>query len=70
MRARACRARLAALLEAEKQAKAAEAEFAKRKMEYQTANLAVIQQVVKLERDPACPKLIINEPGVGYRLVV
>jgi two-component system, OmpR family, sensor histidine kinase KdpD len=24
----------------------------------------------KLERDPACPDLIINEPGVGYRLVV
>lgn len=44
---------LKALIEAEKQAKAAEAEFAKRKMEYQTANLAVLQQVVKLERDPA-----------------
>jgi two-component system, OmpR family, sensor histidine kinase KdpD len=24
----------------------------------------------KLERDPASPELIINEPGVGYRLVV
>jgi hypothetical protein len=41
-----------ALIEAEKKARADEAEFAKRKMEYQTANLAVIEQVVKLERDP------------------
>lgn len=41
-----------ALLEAEKKARADEAEFAKRKMEYQTANLALIEQVVKLERDP------------------
>lgn len=24
----------------------------------------------KLERDPACPELILNEPGVGYRLVM
>jgi two-component system KDP operon response regulator KdpE len=22
----------------------------------------------KLERDPACPQLVINEPGVGYRI--
>jgi hypothetical protein len=43
---------LKALLEAEKKARADEAEFAKRKMEYQTANLPVIEQVVKLERDP------------------
>jgi hypothetical protein len=41
-----------ALLEAEKKARADEAEFAKRKMEYQTANIEVIGQVVKLERDP------------------
>jgi hypothetical protein len=41
-----------ALLEAEKAATAAEAEFAKQKMAYQTANIAVIEQVVKLERDP------------------
>lgn len=40
------------LLEAEREAREAEAEFAERKMEYQTANLAVIEQVVKLERDP------------------
>jgi hypothetical protein len=44
---------LKALIEADRAAKAAEADFAKRKMEYQTANLAIIQQVVKLERDPA-----------------
>ena len=24
----------------------------------------------KLEADPALPKLIVTEPGVGYRLVV
>ncbi|PXW77781.1 transcriptional regulator [Blastomonas natatoria] len=24
----------------------------------------------KLERDPAHPKLIINEPGIGYRIAV
>lgn len=41
------------LLQAERQARDAEAEFAKRKMEYQTANLPMIEQVVKLERDPA-----------------
>lgn len=41
-----------ALLEAEKAAKAEETAFAAKKMEYQTANLAVIEQVVKLERDP------------------
>jgi hypothetical protein len=41
-----------ALLDAEKKAKDDEAAFAAKKMEYQTANLAVIEQVVKLERDP------------------
>jgi hypothetical protein len=44
---------LKTLLQAERQARDAEAEFAKRKMEYQTANLPMIEQVVKLERDPA-----------------
>lgn len=44
---------LKTLLQAERQAKDAEAEFAKRKMEYQTTNLPMIEQVVKLERDPA-----------------
>lgn len=43
---------LKALIEAEAKARTAEAEFAKRKMEYQTANLAMITQIVKLERDP------------------
>ncbi len=43
---------LQALLQAERQAREAEIEFAKRKMEYQTANLPMIEQVVKLERDP------------------
>ncbi len=41
-----------ALLDAEKKARADEAEFAKQKMTYQTANIAVIGEVVKLERDP------------------
>ena len=40
------------MLEAERQARDAESEFAKRKMEYQTANLPMIEQIVKLERDP------------------
>ena len=44
---------LKALLDAEKRAKDADADFARRKMDYQTANLAMLQQVVKLERDPA-----------------
>jgi hypothetical protein len=44
---------LKTLLQAERQARDAEAEFAKRKMEYQTTNLPMIEQVVKLERDPA-----------------
>ena len=43
---------LKTLIEAERQAREAETEFAKRKMEYQTANLPMIEQVVKLERDP------------------
>jgi hypothetical protein len=43
---------LKVLLEAERRARDAEAEFAKRKMEYQNANLPLIEQVVKLERDP------------------
>jgi len=43
---------LQALLQAERQARDAEIEFAKRKMEYQTTNLPMIEQVVKLERDP------------------
>jgi hypothetical protein len=44
---------LKALFAAEAAAKAAEAEFAKQKMAYQVANRAVIEQVVKLECDPA-----------------
>jgi hypothetical protein len=44
---------LKTLLEAERQARDAEAEFAKRKMDYQNTNLPMIEQVVKLERDPA-----------------
>lgn len=44
---------LKALLDAEKRARDAEAEFARRKMEYQNANLPLLEQVVKLERDPA-----------------
>lgn len=43
---------LKALLDAEKKAKEEEAAFSGKKMEYQTANLAMIEQVVKLERDP------------------
>ncbi len=43
---------LKALLEAEAKARADEAEFAARKMEYQNANLRAIEQVVKLEREP------------------
>lgn len=44
---------LKTLIQAEREARAAEAEFAKRKLEYQNANLPLIEQVVKLERDPA-----------------
>jgi hypothetical protein len=43
---------LKTLLQAERQARDAESEFAKRKMEFQTTNLPMIEQVVKLERDP------------------
>jgi hypothetical protein len=43
---------LRALVEAEQKARAAEADFSKRKKEYQDANLAIIEQVLKLERDP------------------
>lgn len=43
---------LKTLLEAEAKARADEAAFAARKMEYQNANLRMIEQVVKLERDP------------------
>ncbi len=43
---------LKALLDAETKARADEAAFAKRKLEYQNANLPMIEQVVKLERDP------------------
>jgi hypothetical protein len=41
-----------ALLEAEKAARATEAEFSKRKMDYQIANQKMLEVVVKLERDP------------------
>lgn len=44
---------LKALLDAEAKARADETAFAKRKMDYQSANLALITQIVKLERDPA-----------------
>lgn len=43
---------LKSLIEAEQKARDAETDFARRKMEYQTANLQMIEQVVKLERDP------------------
>jgi hypothetical protein len=54
---------LKALLESERKAKVAEGEFAKRKMEYQTANLPLIEQVVKLERDPSA-KLTVAQQAV------
>lgn len=44
---------LRALVEAEDQARQTEAAFGKEKQVYQDANLAVIEQVLKLERDPA-----------------
>lgn len=44
---------LKALLDAEQKAREAENAFAKQKMEYQTANLPMIEQIVKLERDPS-----------------
>jgi hypothetical protein len=39
-------------IEAENAAKAAQAEFTKNKIAYQNANLAIIEEVVKLERTP------------------
>jgi hypothetical protein len=43
---------LKAMVAANDEAKAAEADFQKRKKEYSDANLAVIEQVLKAERDP------------------
>jgi hypothetical protein len=40
------------LLEAERKAKADEEEFRQKKIEYQQANLAALETIVKLERDP------------------
>ena len=40
------------LLEAEAKARADEAEFLKTKVEYQTANIKTINEVIKLEQDP------------------
>ena len=42
-----------ALLDAERKAVADEAEFRKRKIEYQNANLPALEEIVKMERDPA-----------------
>ena len=42
-----------ALIAAERKAVAEEAEFRKRKLDYQNANLPALEQIVKLERDPA-----------------
>ncbi len=41
------------LIAAERKAVAEEADFRKRKLEYQNANLPALEQIVKLERDPA-----------------
>jgi hypothetical protein len=41
------------LMAAEEKARADEAEFLKTKMEYQNANIKAIEEVLKLERDPA-----------------
>jgi hypothetical protein len=41
-----------ALFEAEAKARVDEEEFLKRKIEYQTANIKTIEEVLKLERDP------------------
>ena len=43
---------LKALLEADRKAREAEADFQKRKKEYSDANLTLINEVLKLERDP------------------
>lgn len=42
-----------ALIAAEQKAVAEEAEFRKRKLDYQNANLPALEQIVKLERDPS-----------------
>lgn len=39
-----------------------------RQIEYLRVAIRALRQ--KLERDPARPELIVNEPGVGYRLLV
>jgi DNA-binding response OmpR family regulator len=39
-----------------------------RNVEYLRITVRALRQ--KLEPEPARPRLIINEPGVGYRLVV
>jgi hypothetical protein len=41
------------LIDAERKATSDEAEFRKRKLEYQNANLAALETIVKMERDPA-----------------
>lgn len=41
-----------ALMDAEAKARSAETEFLKTKVEYQTANIKVINEVIKLEQDP------------------
>jgi hypothetical protein len=43
---------LKVFVDAQRKARDAEAEFSKRKKEYQDANLQMIEQVLKLERDP------------------
>jgi len=43
---------LKVFVQAQRKAREAEAEFAKRKKEYQDANLQAIEQILKLERDP------------------
>jgi len=43
---------LKTLVEAERKAVADEAEFRKRKLEYQNANLPALETIVKMERDP------------------
>ena len=40
--------------------------------EGQTEYLRVVMRALrqKLERQPSAPDLLINEPGVGYRMIV
>ena len=38
-----------------------------RQIEYLRVAIRSLRQ--KLERDPARPKIILNEPAVGYRLI-